>query len=408
VKVATRSESGNSTLREILLTGKTDLYVVATGAGTNLLTSLWSTPGASAYLKGFHFPYDSAETDAFLGYQPDGYCTEKTAILMAIEAYVRSRRLYYLRGQDRDPATISRNAIGLAVTASVASMTEHRGEHRAFIATVSNLTPPVITARKIVLPKGVGLFARMGDDAIVSDATVKELDQTLRDYAYSVSSYTEEQIKEFLFEKSYPLMDERLSLLSDKVIFIPGNFNPIHQSHLAMGQTLRTAYGFKPIYTICIDPPHKPQLSLIDMLDRVAMFRALAPRAGLLFTRKDPLFIDKMRAYPNSTWAVGGDTLDRLLDPKWGPTTDEVCDVIESTGSKIYFFPSKHADGWIDTPSIFKKYTTDKLAVLLHKKIMRVGVELPDIRSSSIRAAVIATLPPFDIHELDAGSEPQR
>ena len=405
--MATRSESGNSTLQEILLTGKTDLYVVATGAGTNLLTSLWATPGASAYLKGFHFPYDTAETDSFLGFQPAAYCTEKTAILMATEAYVRARRLHYLRGEDRNAATVGRKAIGLAVTASVASMTEHRGEHRAFIATVSNHTPPTFTSKKIGLQKGVGLFTRMSDDAIVSHAAMEELSQTLRDEAYSVPNYTEDQVIEMLFEHPYPLGHEGYSLRNDKVVFIPGNFNPLHQCHQSMGQTLRSLYGYKPVYTICVDPPHKPALALVDMLDRVAMFRALAPHAALLFTRKDPLFIDKMKARPSSTWAVGGDTLDRLLDPKWGPSTDEVCDVIKETDSTIYLFPSKHGEASIDAHSIFRKYTSDKLAQLMHKKILGVDVDLPEIRSSAIRAAAMNP-PPFDIHELDAGSEPRR
>jgi Cytidylyltransferase-like len=388
VKVATRSESGNfttSTLEGILLQGNVDLFAVATGAGTNLLTQLWATPGASAYLKGFQFPYDPAETDEFLGFQPEHYCDEIAALFLAMEAFVRARRHYYLRGNYLKPETVDRKAIGLALTASVASKIAHRGEHRAFLATISNLTPPVHTARKIVLQKGVGQVQRQADDLAASEKVMEELTGIIFDETYSVSSFTESEVREMLFLPPYPfagcVKDSR------KNVYIPGNYNPLHASHLRMGETLHERCGLTPIYTICIDPPHKPPLSLLDILDRRAMFKALAPAKDLMFTREDPLFIDKMVAFPNSAWAVGGDTLDRLLDPKWGPTTEQVCDIIDETGSKIFFFPAKEGDDWIDTPSIITKYKSEKLASLFDKKIFRIGEELPDVRSTDIRTA---------------------
>jgi hypothetical protein len=375
------------TPEDVLLSGKVDLYAVATGAGTNLLTQLWSTPGASAYLKGFHFPYDPAETDDFLGFQPGHYCDEKAAIFLAMEAFIRARKHYYRNGHHLKPETVDRKAIGLALTASVASKTAHRGDHRAYVATISNFMGPPVTAGKVVLEKGIGLIRRVSDDLIASQKAVDEIMHLVVDGQYSMPSFTEAFIKDLIFVPPYPFKGDASK--SQKNVYIPGNFNPLHESHIKMGEILRDSYGLRPVYSICIDPPHKPPLSLIDMLDRRAMFRALAPESGLLFTREDPLFIGKMQGRPYANWAVGADTLDRLLDPKWGPSTDDVCEVINQTGSKIFFFPSKDGSGgYIDTPSIMTKYKSDKLADLLHNmQIFRVGTELPSIRSTDIRAA---------------------
>lgn len=37
------------------------------------------------------------------------------------------------------------------------------------------------------------------------------------------------------------------------------------------------------------------------------------------FTHGDALYIEKARRNPGSTFVIGADALDRVLDPKWGP-----------------------------------------------------------------------------------------
>ncbi len=39
----------------------------------------------------------------------------------------------------------------------------------------------------------------------------------------------------------------------------------------------------------------------------------------VLFSRGDPLFIDKARLAPGTSFVLGSDSLLRMLDPKWGP-----------------------------------------------------------------------------------------
>ena len=42
------------------------------------------------------------------------------------------------------------------------------------------------------------------------------------------------------------------------------------------------------------------------------------------FSRNDPLFVDKASQRPGSTFVIGADTMQRMLDPKWGPAQLEV------------------------------------------------------------------------------------
>jgi hypothetical protein len=89
----------------------------------------------------------------------------------------------------------------------------------------------------------------------------------------------------------------------------PGAFNPLHAGHLA-------STGENVIFHITADPPHKPALSLQDMLERSLQFRGVR---DVLFTEGDALYIDKARRFPNSTFYVGTDVVERILDPRWGP-----------------------------------------------------------------------------------------
>src|SRR5947207_1761095 len=98
------------------------VYVVCTGAGAGLAQRLWSVPGASSFLVGAAFPYATEAVDAFLGFVPERYCSEETALDLAMAAYLEA-------GPGED-------AIGVGLTASVASSKPHRGAHRVYAASL--------------------------------------------------------------------------------------------------------------------------------------------------------------------------------------------------------------------------------------------------------------------------------
>ncbi|MDO8622198.1 MAG: hypothetical protein Q7R80_03115, partial [bacterium] len=104
------------------------LVVYATGAGAGVQSLLWEQPGASATLLDAQFPYSRDALMDLLGAEPQQYCSQETAIRMAIAAHARCRELAIRSGKPDVPTT------GLGLTASVATGTPKRGDHHVHIA----------------------------------------------------------------------------------------------------------------------------------------------------------------------------------------------------------------------------------------------------------------------------------
>jgi nicotinic acid mononucleotide adenylyltransferase len=300
-------------------------------------------------LVGAVFPYSQAETSDFIGFTPTKFVSEETAIDLAISAYTRAIDL-------GDP---DNHAIGLGVTASVASLTAHRGDHRYHIACMTKLGVYGLT---MVLEKGVGTPSRLKDGAEVDAAALRVLlnAQGIRnDEELQIQSWSEKARAHFFTrpmfraDGSRRMYDETVP--SNYVLF-PGAFNPPHEGHAGIRDSLQEM-DLETVFTVCATPPHKDPLELQEMLERARRLRG-----GIaLFTEGDPLYLDKARKFPGRSFVIGADALVRMLDPKWGPDPIEMLREMDGLGTKFYIFGRSVSEGyvtadeaWRRTPDAFK------------------------------------------------------
>lgn len=116
------------------------------GGGSAFLSDYLSIPGASAsFLEGL-IPYSPEATNAFLGFRPENYSSERTARLLASAALRRARTLAAAEEETRksdenkkikDSGNFDLSAfslVGVGATASLVSDRPKRGEHRIFCA----------------------------------------------------------------------------------------------------------------------------------------------------------------------------------------------------------------------------------------------------------------------------------
>jgi cytidyltransferase-like protein len=313
------------------------LYVAATGAGAGLQGRLWDVPGASSFLAGASFPYAQDATAEFLGFEPThGYCSREMAIDLAMESY---RRAY-------DPQSKA-EPVGLGITASVASLQAHRGEHRVHVAVMARDCG--ILAMHIGLPKDVGAAARRADgettdrvglSLLMIALGMPELAEPFTEGAFPMSY----QARELFFERGLFASDgQRVSsrlLGSSNVAFLPGSFNPPHNGHFGAAEAVRALTGKRIIFSVTANPPHKDPLGLHDMLERAKMLRG----KDVVFTEGDALFIEKARRFPGASFIVGADTARRMLDPKWCPV-EPMIDEFRDLGTKFYVLGRVQDDG---------------------------------------------------------------
>lgn len=321
--------------------GDTRIFVASTGAGARIQSYLWDMPGASKFLAGACFPYARNEMIDFLGFTPDQYCSEETAIHMAMASFSRATEAI-LRDKEVGFLEPKHNPIGVGLTSSVATSKAHRGEHRVYCAVFTRDDCFLYT---YTLDKREGMESREVDgytcDLIGLNAILTVLGLSPVKIEINVSSgfnwdiynlqpaehsIPEKRLRELFFQ--YPIFEPdgtRWKTLQSRIgfpakVFLPGSFNPIHAVHRVMTKTFEERYHKPVMLMITADCVHKDPLLVNDLLERAAMMRLErwrgAPRT-LIFTQNDPLFIDKARNMPGSWFLIGADTMIRLLEPKW-------------------------------------------------------------------------------------------
>lgn len=330
------------TLHELLIETKSLLHVSATGAGPTLQKEIWSSPGCSAYFIGCFIPYRRTQLHSFLGHEPDdSYVDLNVAIDMASASYMRAAEAKVVEGIEGDP-------VGLGITAAVASNRTPRGDHHAHIVVI---TKDKVVHDEIMLPKSEGREAREYHDALIASAAVKLLSNAL--LGVEARSNVEEQALERFY--LYPLFHingtrQKASAPRGREVYLPATLNPIHEGHRTMARAaeelLSPSTGrIKVRYLVSSVSPHKGRLSVQNMLFKAGMLRAerWQPHADdsrmVEFTHDEPLFIDKAKKRPGSIFLIGADTMERFLDPKWGPSTVDLLVELKNLDTKFLVMP---------------------------------------------------------------------
>lgn len=300
------------------------IHVIATGAGAGLSQFLWQIPGSSAYLSGVSFPYDQSETEELLGFIPEQFVSQETAVDLASAAYMKAFKFG------------GKKPIGIGVTASVASERAHRGDHRVDICV---MTDDKVLSRHLILEKGVGFDQRIKDGKIVDSETYMLMFEAL-DISITPPKGIDasELAKERFMLRPFFTMDGKrhhslVGLARPKLFaLMPGAFNPPHEGHLGIADSFENDHGRRVVFEVTATPPHKAALSIQDLLKRAKLLQG----RDRLFSTNIPMYLDKARAFPGMPLLLGADAMARVLDPKWGLNITNMLKEFNSLGTTLY------------------------------------------------------------------------
>ncbi len=344
-----------SLMLENLLNKNIKVYAYATGAGAGFQDRLWSIPGCSSIFVGAEFPYDQRITTEVLGYKPNKFVSKSVAIELAMKAYMKA----YNFDERAD------NVIGLGLTASVASTKIHRGEHQFYIAAIDNTQ---CLTYHVILNKSVGKEARI-DDGINADGSLcrllKYITGEVGDYTKVGSFgsnvvYSSHLLEEIILNRPYfSSKNTREENIPNKpTIFFPGSFNPKHWGHQQIAEKIQNLYPERQfIYSTVVNSTHKPQLTCAEMLRRASQMKY----ENFLLTQNDPTFLTKARKYPGAWFVLGADTLERMLDEKWGHPISEMLDEFVRLETHFLISGRKDKEGHLQTLSTLK----NKFSILM-------------------------------------------
>lgn len=349
-----------------------NIHVIATGGGAGLQQLLWEVPGSSAYLSGATFPYDQDEQAELLGFMPEHFCSEEAAIDLASAAYMKAFKFG------------GKKAVGLGITASVASQKVHRGDHRVFACIV---TDTEVRTCQYTLEKGAGEHQRRLDGATCDDLGFFLLIDTLglNDTKFVMPTFNNatEKARARFFERPFFMANgKRLNKVPQEAVYamMPGSFNPPHEGHFGLAREFRHTYAKNVLFEIGTNPPHKTPPTVQELLQRAKMLRGY----DVLFSRDMPLYIEKAAQFHGMPFIVGADTMLRILDPKWGHDPIQVLNDIWGYGNEFYVC-GREIDGKfvtrMDIVSQLPKEYMDKFGEIIHHLEGRW-----DVSSSALRA----------------------
>lgn len=326
-------------------------YVIAvTGGGSGVISQLQTLPGASQAFLDAYVPYHQNALINFLGCVPDKYCSSSTARMMAMRAYERACKF-----------AKSNSVVGLACTASLASITPKKGDHRFHIAYHSDKANACYS---ITLNKGKR--QRIEEEAVLAIELLRVLAQAINVSCEDTDSRLfESELEGVIVEECKTPSQEWVDVMLNnqpiscynceltkqndiptiiasttddikyktklKCALFSGSFNPLHQGHIEMKRTAEELLALPVAYEISITNVDKPPLGYLDLAERLVQF---SPKDHVVFTQL-PRFVDKAIALPNSIFIVGLDTWLRI--GMRSTATDEI-KILNDTGSRFLVF----------------------------------------------------------------------
>ena len=291
--------------------------IVSTGGGSQAISQLVTTPGASAVVLEGLVPYAREAVDKLLGGPQENYCSSRIARRLAAVAWQRACELGASPGQ----------AVGSAVAASLRTRSAKRGAHRMFVATQ---TLAATATAALELEKGAR--TRAEEEILAATLVLAQLQAAGVPGAGDSLAGSLRPGERVVFDRLDAPPDwsallagtRRASLVgaaaaegiaaeptTDRLVF-PGSFDPLHEGHRLMAR-LAEEIAERPVeFELSITNVAKPALDYIEIRSRVAQFAGQT-----LWLTRAATFLEKLEIFPRCTFVLGADTFTRLADPRY-------------------------------------------------------------------------------------------
>ena len=288
--------------------------MLATGGGTQAISRLLSTPGASRVVLEAVVPYARAAVDQLLGGPQETYCSSRAARRLAMVAWQRACRL------GATPAT----ATGAAVTASLATLEPKRGQHRVVTA-VQTLCATRVATLLLIKEARTRAAEEALSAALLLDtiACARGIPADTTSALLHPGEHVEHQITEApsqwqrLLAGTLPAVRLPLAGAPAKLL-LPGSFDPLHAGHRRMADVAESLTGERLECELSVTNVDKPALDYAEVAIRAEQF---ADRP--LWLTRAPTFLEKIELFPQAIWVLGVDTCVRLGDRRYYGGSEE-------------------------------------------------------------------------------------
>ncbi len=316
--------------------------IAVTGGGSLAISDLLSVPGASAFLLEARVPYAPLALTEWLGREPEQYCSRETALAMAVVACERAKKL----------STPPTEAFGVGCSAALVSNRPKRGEHRVWIAThTANAT------HLIGLSLAKGMRERVQEERLVADVLLRLLGETCETKSLPQIGLLDGDSLTSELCVAHPLLADlvagrRATVWSMRsawqsnpplrsVGLLAGAFNPLHDGHRELARVAEERLAGPVAFELAWVNVDKPPLDFLTIEARCRQFVDLP-----VVLTHEPTFVLKSRLFPNTTFVVGIDTAERIVQSKYyGSEADMFAALAEIRSHGCRFLVAGRSEG---------------------------------------------------------------
>lgn len=284
------------------------------GAGVQTLAWLHGVGGSSRTVLTAVDIYSPNSMRNWVGFMPARFTSRRVARAMARRAHAHALKL--VEGDDA--------VFGVGSTATIATDRAKLGDHR--VAAAAHDAFGTVT---YFLTMEKDSRDRAGEEELVSLLLLKaaadacgvlaspdlplmgaeELDITFEPSSlYAALAEGAEEV--VTLRKDGTLSSKRAS---QPKLIVSGAFNPVHRGHLELAAAGARFTGLPPLFELPLINADKAPIGLTEARRRAQQF---VGHGDVALTRT-PLFVQKARLFPGSVFAIGMDTAERLLEPRF-------------------------------------------------------------------------------------------
>ena len=291
--------------------------IVSSGGGSNAIGSLLKVPGASNSILEAYIPYAKESLDFYLMKKPESYCSLDTTTRMAARAYSAAKKI--------DQQTNIKKLFGIAISATLSTNYEKKGNHRFHIAVQTR-----DFSQSISCTLNKGQRTREEEEKLVTEFVLALISDCCGfKFNYPVIEEEIEHIKISAQAGWADLMSEKIEFVSSsnttpRLIF-PGAFNPMHDGHIAMSELAQKEVNEEVFFEICIQNVDKTPLSYHQIKKTIDQF---SDSKNWVLTKAGK-FSEKAKLFPNCTFIIGADTLVRIFDERFYASRREMIEEFE-------------------------------------------------------------------------------
>ena len=353
-----------------------------TGAGSLALAWLHSVAGSSRTILEATDRYSPGSLSELLGGIPGTFVDPATVAAMAERAYLRAWRL----GDDARPT------LGVAMTATIATDREKRGEHRCCIAVQDQQS---LRTMDLVLVKGKR--DREAEERVVGELLIDAIAGACgAAEAGGAALLPEERVYRQTIVRPDPMNAGQwthIDATGRRTVQTPvsgivycGSFDPLHFGHEAMAAAAARVMGLPVTFEITAVNAEKSPVGRGELERRLAQFWRRYP----VVVTREPLFSAKARLFPGCVFLVGYDTAVRMIDPRFYGGSEAARDAalaeIAACGCRVLVAGRMAAGRFAMLADLAMPAAGEKLFVELPETEFRADVSATDLRAMRNRS----------------------